>query len=105
MHKIYNSIALAYKSRNLLIGYDAVVDNIRRHRVKIVFVNANSSIRTIKEIQNKCNNYNVDMVILNDYENNFDKIFSNKKIKVIGIKDNNFSKLMRKDIKERNDKS
>lgn len=96
MQTIYKNIGFIYKAQKLLIGADLIVENIRKRKVKIVLVSMNASSKTIKNIQNKCQYYKIELILLNDYENNLSKIFKNKKVKVMAVSDSNFYKLLKK---------
>lgn len=100
MHKIYNSIGLAYRSRNLEIGSDLVLSKVKKKQLKLVIMSANSSVKTLKVVQNKCDYYGVKLIILNDYEENLLKIFKNKKIKIFGVSNVEFVKLIMRNLEE-----
>lgn len=100
MHKIYNSIGLAYRSRNLEIGTDLILAKVKRNQIKLVIITADCSLNTMKLIQNKCEFYKVKVLVLNDYEQNLSKIFNRKKIKVIGISNSDFFKLIIQNLEE-----
>lgn len=98
MRKIYNSIAFAYKAGKLILGTDSVVARIKSKDIKLVIVTAGASFNTTKLIQEKAEYYGIDFIVLNDYKDNFGKIFRGKAVKVIGIEDENFNKLIRKNL-------
>ena len=100
MQKIYNNISLAYKANKLILGTEEIVSNIQKGKQMIVFINRSASINSFKLSQNKSIYYDVDVIILNDVEENFKRIFKEKQIKIIAIKNKGFRKLMLKNIKE-----
>ncbi len=100
MQRIYNTISLAYKAKKLILGSDDVIRTVKRGSNCLILISSNASINTFKMIQNKIYNYNVEYIVLNDINNNFDVIFKGKKIKVIAIEDNGFKKLIKANLKE-----
>lgn len=100
MDKIYNTLGLAYRARKIVLGTDQVIEQIRNNQIKLVLINANSSVSTLKKMQNKLISYKVDYIILNDYEQNLDKLFNKKAIKILGLSDKGFINLIKKSLKE-----
>ncbi len=100
MHKIYNNIALANRARKVILGSDEVVNQMKKDNNILVFISTSASINSFKLIQNKAESYGVEVIILNDIDNNLNKIFGGKKVKILGIKDKGFIKLIKSNIKE-----
>ncbi len=99
MHKIYNNIALANKARKVILGSDEIVNQMKNNNL-LVFISSTASINSFKLIQNKANTYDAEVIILNDIEENLNKIFGGKKVKILAIKDKGFIKLIKSNIKE-----
>lgn len=100
MHKIYKNLSFAYGAQKLIIGADEIVSKIQANKIKLVLMSSNASLNTQKKIQNKCDYYKVKLIIINDIENHLDYIFKGKSIKVMGLSDSNFIKMITKNIKE-----
>lgn len=98
MQKIYNNIALAYKAQKITLGTDEIVRKIRKKSNVLVMISSTASINTFKLIQNKTINYQVELIVLNDINNNLEQIFKNKKIKVLAIEDKGFIKLIKSNL-------
>lgn len=59
MDKIYGMLGMAMRARKLSTG-DAVLNDIRNKKAKLVIIAADASDNTKKKITDKCNFYNVD---------------------------------------------
>lgn len=87
--KILNLIGLATRARKTSMGIDIVIGNIQHNKAKLVFIANDSSIETIKKVQDKCKYYNViDCMLFNTDELN--QAVGKGNIKVVSINDNGF---------------
>ena len=83
--KLLNLLGLCQKASYLVSGEDNVIKEMRKGKLKIVFIASDSSLRTIDNFQKKCYFYNVET-----YGGlSFDEISSSigRSRKIVGLKD------------------
>lgn len=63
MDKVYGTLGIAMRARKLSMG-DAVLDDIRNKKAKLVIIAADASDNTKKKITDKCQFYDVEYVFI-----------------------------------------
>lgn len=99
--KLANNIGLINRTGNIVLGTDNIITMMKKSKVKLVLVSSTASINTQKLIQDKADTYNIDVVgvtILDEVD--FSKALGRKNVVVIGIKGNEFKKMIMNSIKE-----
>lgn len=97
MSKIYNQVGLAYAAKKIVLGTDNIIENMRHKKIKLIVLGSTASIGTQKLIQDKANTYGVDvLLVMEQKDKNISKSLGKNSIKVVGIKDAGFAKMMRK---------
>ncbi len=97
MSKIFNQLGLAYAAKKTIFGTDNIVENMRKNKVKLIILGSTASIATQKLVQDKASTYGVDvLLVLETEEKNISKSLGRNSIKVVGIKDTGFAKMMLK---------
>ena len=62
-NKVYSLLGFAARSRNLIVGYDAVIECIERKKAYVIIVALDASEKTKKNIKFFCEKYNVKMYV------------------------------------------
>src|SRR5690554_7643261 len=94
-------LGLARRAKKLIIGTELTVKGIRTNRVKLVLLALDASSNTKKQIYDKCRTYNVDVLDVFSSDE-ISKSIGKKNIKVVGIIDEGFSKILLNQAKEVN---
>ncbi len=95
MSKIFNQLGLAFAAKKIVLGTDNIVENMRNNKIKLIILGSTSSIATQKLVQDKAKTYGVDVLLVMENEKkNISKSLGKNSIKVVGIKDAGFAKLM-----------
>ena len=92
--KLLNLLCLCQKASYLVSGEDNVIKEMRKGKLKMVFIASDSSLRTIDNFKRKCYFYNVFI-----YDKlSFDELSSSigKSRKIIGLKDAKMYELVKK---------
>lgn len=87
------TIGLAYRAGKVVYGAEMVLTNIRSKKVKLVVLASDASENTIKMFQDKCQFYQVTLIFMDDSKQ-LSQAIGKSKIKVVGILDEGFKKLM-----------
>ncbi len=98
MKTAYNTLGIAYISKNMVLGQDDVVNSIRKNKVALVIISNDSSDNTKKKLWDKCKYYNIKIIEVND-EGQLAKSIGKKKIKVMGIKNKKLADKIYEQIK------
>ena len=85
--KLLNLLGLSMRAGYLVSGEDNVITEMRKGKVKIVFVASDSSLKTIDNFKRKCYFYKVDVCF--DYDSAELSSSVGKMRKIIGLKDKN----------------
>ncbi len=97
MSKIFNQLGLAFAAKKIVLGTDNIVENMRNKKIKLIILGSTSSIATQKLVQDKAKTYGVDVLLVMENEKkNISKSLGKNSIKVVGIKDAGFAKMMLK---------
>lgn len=88
-----NILGLATRARKLTIGTGITIDAVRKGKAKLVILANDASPNTKKLVNDKCFTYNV-KVIENMPSNELSNAIGKGNIKVVGIIDEGFSKLI-----------
>lgn len=94
-------LGLARRARKIIIGTELTVKGIRSNRIKLVLLATDASSNTKKQIYDKSNTYKVE-VIESLSSDELSLSIGKKNIKVLGIVDEGFSKLLLNQVKEVN---
>lgn len=97
MEKILNNLGLCFRSGNLIIGEEAVVNAIRDGKVCYVFLANDTGPNTKKKILDKAQFYGVELNT--DFDSlSLSQALGKGTVKVIGLKTkgSNFIKILRK---------
>lgn len=98
MNRIYQTIGIAYRARMVVSG-DVLLSKIRNKTVALVIVADDASIRTKKMYQDKCNFYQVPVVIYGSREHLSQAIGKTNNV-AIGIENKGFAKKVYDQLKE-----
>lgn len=85
--KLLNLLGLSMRAGYLVSGEDNVITEMRKGKVKIVFVASDSSLKTIDNFKRKCYFYKVDVCF--SYSSTELSASVGKMRKIIGLKDKN----------------
>lgn len=61
-------IGLAYRARKISLGEEAIVNDIRQNRAKLILLASDIGPQTKKKLTDKCKSYNVPYEIVDDRE-------------------------------------
>lgn len=92
MNKLRN-LGLAFIAGKTIIGTDYVVDGLRKNKVELILLANDSSENTIKKITDKSSYYKTP-IITKYTSNEISQALGKKNIKVVGITESGFSKLL-----------
>lgn len=97
--KVLGMLGISAKAGKIVCGNDATIEDIERHRVKLVIVAENASDRTKKNIRYICDNNDVPILEFGSIDEISKTIGKNNKA-IIGIKSKSLSVEIEKLIKE-----
>ena len=97
--KVLGMLGISAKTKKIVCGNDATIEDIEKHRVKLVIVAENASERTKKNIKNICDKSNVPILEFGDIDEISQTIGKSNKA-IIGIKSKSLSEEIEKLIKE-----
>ncbi len=95
--KLLGHIGLATRARKVSSGEDQVLDSIRSHRAKIVFLASDAGVNTTKRITDKCAFYNV-MLVTELSTDEITNAIGKENRKVIAITDQHFAQMIKSEI-------
>ncbi len=96
-NKIYGLLGLCARSGNLALGMEAVSSEIKKNKIELIIVAEDTSQKTIDNIKYLANQKNIEVIIFGNIEENSKSIGKVNKA-IIGIKDKNIAKEIRKII-------
>ena len=102
MNKLLSNIGLAYKAKKIILGTDNIVEKMKTKKIKLVIMSATSSFNTQKLIQDKANTYGVDVLLLDVDDTEISHAIGRSNVKILGINDVGFKKMILKSIEGRN---
>lgn len=95
MDKILNNIGLCHRARGVIFGQELTLEAIRAKKCYLVFVASDAGENAKKQMNDKCTYYNVP--IDNSYTSDeLSQACGKDNLKVIGIKDQGFVKILKK---------
>ena len=97
--KVLGMLGISAKAGKIVCGNDATIEDIEKHRVKLVIVAENASERTKKNIKNICDKSNVPILEFGDIDE-ISKTIGKSNKAIIGIKSKSLSEEIEKLIKE-----
>lgn len=92
-------LGISAKAGKIVCGTDATIEDIEKHRVKLVIVAKNASERTKRNIKSICDKNNVSILEFGDIDEISKTIGKNNKA-IIGIKSKSLSDEIEKLVKE-----
>lgn len=92
MNKV-NTIGLAYRAGKVVLGTDNVIKLMRSKKISLVLLAHDASDNTIKKITDKSTFYQIKTITKYNSET-LSQAIGKSNIKVIGVADNGFSKLL-----------
>lgn len=93
-NKVLSQLGLAQRAGKLVTGDDIVFKAIRSNQARLVFVASDASENTQKKFRDKCQTYNVPLVIgftrdeLGESLGKLDRV-------IVGVTDNGFASMMK----------
>ncbi len=97
--KVLGMLGISAKAGKIVCGTDATIEDIEKHRVKLVIVAQNASERTKRNIRYICDNNKIPILEFGDIEEISRTIGKNNKA-IIGVKSKSLSEEIEKLIKE-----
>ena len=96
--KIIGLLGLSARARKISFGADATELEIENKKVKLVIVTTDASDRSKRRFTEKCNEYNIPIIIYGTIEEISNAIGKQNKA-IIGIKDENIAEEIKKIIR------
>jgi len=97
INKVYGLLGLCARAGKIVSGMDAVSDDLKRNKVKLVIIARDASEKTASNIKYLAEVKNVPVIVIGNIAENSKAIGKENKA-IVCIKDNNFSKEMLKVI-------
>ena len=101
MDKVLNYLGIARRAGFIVMGTDAVLDNLRFGKIKMIFVASDSSQATIEKVEKKGIYYHIP-VIKKYSTDELSQALGTQNSKVIGLKDHGIKKAIKVEL-ERGD--
>lgn len=101
MEKVLNYLGIARRAGFIVMGTDAVLDNLRFGKIKMIFVASDSSQATIEKVEKKGIYYHIP-VIKKYSTDELSQALGTQNSKVIGLKDQGIKKAIKVEL-ERGD--
>lgn len=98
--KLLSSIGMARKAGRLTIGTEAVCDEVRAHRIKLVIASGASSDNTKKRISDCTAFYRTRTVFIDASPEELGTAIGKTATACVGIADENFIKLIERNLTE-----
>ena len=102
MDKVCNYLGLVKRAGKLVAGTDAVLKNLNKKQIKLIFVASDSSLSTIDKVEKKAFFYQITVIKKYSTEEIGTSIGSNNP-KVIGITDTGFTKAIKVELERKGD--
>lgn len=90
INKIYGLLGLCARAGNIVSGMDAVSDEIKRNKVKLLIIAEDASEKTISNIKFLADKKGIPIIIIGTIDENSKSIGKENRA-IIGIKDKNIS--------------
>ncbi len=94
-NKVYGLLGISMKAGKITFGTDSTMDMLSKRKIKLIIVAKDSSQRTIRHFEEKCEEYNIPFYIFGSKEEISNAIGKDNKT-VIGIKDKNLADAIKK---------
>ncbi len=94
-NKVYGLLGICMKAGKIAFGTDSTMDMLGKRKIKLIIVAKDSSQRTIRHFEEKCEEYNIPFYIFGSKEEISNAIGKDNKT-VIGIKDKNLADAIKK---------
>lgn len=96
--KVLGLLGLASRARKISLGADGTEQAIEKNKTKLVIVAEDASDRTKRKFTNKCNQYDIPIIIYGKIDEISNAIGKKNKA-VLGLEDNNLAKEIDKIIR------
>lgn len=90
VNKVYGLLGITAKAGKILSGTDQVLEELVRHKVKLVIIAKDTSEKSIKNMKYYCDKEKVEMIVYGTIDEN-SKAIGKKNRAVIAIKDANLA--------------
>ena len=90
INKIYGLLGLCTRAGKTVSGMDAVSDEIKKNKVKLLIVAEDASKKTLENIKYLAEKKNIKIIVIGTIESN-SKAIGKENRAIIGIKDKNIS--------------
>ena len=90
INKVYGLLGLCARAGKIISGMDAVCDEIKRNKVKLLIVAADASQKTVSNVKYLAERKKIPMIVIGTIEEN-SKAIGKENRAIIGIKDKNIS--------------
>ena len=90
INKVYGLLRLCSKAGKIVSGMDAVSDELRRNKIKLLIVAENTSKKTLDNIRYLADKKNIKIVVIGNIIDN-SKAIGKENRAIIGIKDKNIA--------------
>ena len=97
INKVYGLLGLCAKSGKIVSGTDAVCEEIKRNKVKLLIVAKDASPKTISNMQYLAEKKKVPVMVIGSIDEN-SKAIGKENRAIIGVKDKNIAQGIRKII-------
>lgn len=97
INKIYGLLGLCARAGKVVSGMDAVCDDLKRNKVKLIIVAEDASEKSVSNIKYLADKKNVEVVVIGSILENSRAIGKENRA-IIGIKDKNISNGIKKII-------
>lgn len=94
-NKVLNLIGLAYRAHKIILGGDTIVEALKNNLVSLVVMDKALTTDAARQIKNKCDYHNIDLVLDFSTEE-ISKAIGKTDVGVIGLTDTGFSKAIMK---------
>ena len=95
INKIYGLLGLCARAGKVVSGMDAVSDEIKRNKVKLLIIAEDASAKTIDNIKYLADKKKIPIIVIGKIEEN-SKAIGKQNRAIIGIKDKNISNGIKK---------
>lgn len=99
--KILNFLGLCRRAGKLTVGNDAVIDEVKNGKAKLVIVSGDISLNTEKKLSKACANYKVEILKLNRTRDELSQALG-RFCAVVAVLDDGFSKKLTQLISNEN---
>ncbi len=97
MNKALGVLGMAMRARKLNTG-DAVLEDVRNKKAKIVIIALDASENTKKKITDKCTFYNVEYCFIESGDD-LTRAIGKHNCKIVSVLDQGFAKLLKQSLK------